>query len=85
MARENSRLNVYILGIAVMVAAVLGYYLPTKRPDSGVTLTPKEYIELVEKKKQQRQHYEREQAAREAREQAEGAPDPAAPAPAPDP
>ncbi len=85
MAREKSRLNVYILGIAVIVAAILGYYLPTKRPDSGVTLTPKEYIELIEKKKQQRLHYEREQAAQAAREPVAEVPDPAAPAPDPDP
>jgi hypothetical protein len=66
MARKANRLNVYILGIAVIVAAILGYYLPTKRPESGVTLTPKEYIELVEKKKQQRLRYEREHAEAEA-------------------
>jgi len=63
MARRKSRLNIYILGIAIIVAAVLGYYLPTKRPESGVTMTPKEYIELVEKKKQQRLRYEKEQQA----------------------
>ncbi|MEJ2575293.1 MAG: hypothetical protein P8106_01065 [Gammaproteobacteria bacterium] len=51
---KTKRLNAYILGIAVIVAAILGYYLPTKRPESGVTMTPKEYIELVEKKKEQR-------------------------------
>ena len=66
MPRTKNRLTVYILGIAVIVAAILGYYLPTKRPEAGVTLTPKEYIELVEKKKQQRRHFEREQAAAEA-------------------
>ena len=66
MARQKSRLNIYILGIAIMVAAVLGYYLPTKRPESGVTMTPKEYIELVEKKKRQRLRYEKEQRAEAA-------------------
>lgn len=70
MARQKSRLNIYILGIAVIVAAILGYYLPTKRPESGVTLTPKEYIELVEKKKQQRLKYEREAAERAAQQSA---------------
>ena len=57
MPPKNSRLNVYILGIAIIVAAIMGYYLPTKRPESGVTLTPKQYIELVEKKKAQRRHF----------------------------
>jgi hypothetical protein len=60
MPRKTSRLNIYILGVAVIVAAVLGYFLPTKRPESGVTMTPKEYIELVEKKKEQRLRYARE-------------------------
>jgi hypothetical protein len=70
MPRKTSRLNVYILGIAIIVAAVLGYYLPTKRPEAGVTLTPKEYIELVEKKKEQRRRFaeEEEQAATPATE-----------------
>ncbi len=57
---KTKRLNAYILGIAVIVAAILGYYLPTKRPESGVTMTPKEYIELVEKKKEQRLRFAKE-------------------------
>ena len=57
MVRKKSRLNVYLLGIAIIVAAIMGYYLPTKRPESGVTLTPKQYIELVEKKKAQRRRF----------------------------
>jgi len=69
MARSKSRLNTYILGIAVVVAVVAGYYLPTKRPESGAMLTPKEYIELVEQKKQQRLRYEKEQKQRAEEEQ----------------
>ena len=76
MARQKSRLNIYILGIAIIVAAVLGYYLPTKRPESGVTMTPKEYIELVEKKKQQRLRYEKEQQAEAAAKEASAAASP---------
>ena len=70
MARQKSRLNIYILGIAIAVAAVLGYYLPTKKPESGLTMTPKEYIELVEQKKAQRLHYEKQQRAAAKRDSA---------------
>ena len=77
MVRQKSRLNIYILGIAIIVAAVLGYYLPTKRPESGVTMTPKEYIELVEKKKRQRLRYEKEQQAQAAANQGSAAAPPA--------
>jgi hypothetical protein len=73
MPRKTSRLNVYILGAAVIAAAVLGYFLPTKRPESGVTMTPKEYIELVEKKKEQRLRYGKEA------EETEGEPEESAP------
>lgn len=65
MSRKTNRLNVYILGLAVIAAAVLGYYLPTKRPESGLTMTPKEYIELVEKKKEQRLRFAEEADAEE--------------------
>lgn len=57
MTRQRDRTNVYILLLAVLAAAIAGYYLPTKRPESGTSLTPKEYIELVEKKKAQRLRY----------------------------
>lgn len=63
MARQRDRTNVYILLLAILVAAIAGYYLPTKRPQSGTSLTPKEYIELVERKKAQRLKYAAEDAA----------------------
>lgn len=62
MARQRDRTNVYILLLAILVAAIAGYYLPTKRPQSGTSLTPKEYIQLVEKKKAQRLKYSAEEA-----------------------
>ena len=68
MARQRDRTNVYILLLAILVAAIAGYYLPTKRPQSGTTLTPKEYIELVEKKKAQRLKFSAEEAANTAAE-----------------
>ncbi len=60
MSARRDRTNVYILLLAILVAAIAGYYLPTKRPESGATMTPREYIELVEKKRAQRQLYEQE-------------------------
>ncbi len=71
MARKRDRTNIYILLLAILVAAVAGYYLPTKRPETGASMTPKEYIELVEKKKAQRLKYSAEEAARRSEPTAE--------------
>lgn len=72
MPRPKNRTNVYILLIAVIVAAIAAYYLPTKQPQNASMMSPKEYIELVEQKKAQRLHYQQEQEQQEqqAREQA---------------
>lgn len=53
----KDRTNTYILLLAIVVAVIAGYYLPTKRPETSASMTPKEYIELVEKKKAQRLKY----------------------------
>ena len=66
MTRKRDRTNVYILLLAILVAAIAGYYLPTKRPETGASMTPKEYIELVEKKKAQRLKYAAEEKPQEA-------------------
>ena len=66
MNRRRDRTNVYILLLAILVAAIAGYYLPTKRPETGASMTPKEYIELVEKKKAQRLRYAEEEQARQS-------------------
>ena len=81
MAKTRDRTNVYILLIAILVAVIAGYYLPTKRPETGASMTPKEYIELVEKKKAQRIKYAAEEKAQQeaARSATESTP-PAAPA-----
>jgi hypothetical protein len=66
----KNRTNTYILLLAILIAAIAGYYLPTKRPETGASMTPKEYIELVEKKKAQRIKYaEEERAANAAKQQ----------------
>ena len=65
MTKSRDRTNVYILLLAILVAAIAGYYLPTKRPETGASMTPKEYIELVEKKKAQRLKYAAEEKAAE--------------------
>ena len=76
MARQTDRTNVYILLLAILVAAIAGYYLPTKRPETGASMTPKEYIQLVEKKKAQRIKYAAEEkAAQEAAEEKAAQPD----------
>lgn len=62
MPRQRDRTNVYILLLAIIVAAIAGYYLPTKRPETGASMTPKEYIDLVEKKRAQRLKYAAEEA-----------------------
>jgi hypothetical protein len=71
MAKTTNRTNVYILLLAILVAAIAGYYLPTKRPQTGASMTPKEYIELVERKKAQRLKYAAEENAAEAARQAD--------------
>ncbi|MCB1759816.1 MAG: hypothetical protein KDI68_08575 [Gammaproteobacteria bacterium] len=42
---------VFIVLVGVVIYA---YHAPEQRPESGVTATPKEYIELVEKQKAER-------------------------------
>ncbi|RMG38793.1 MAG: hypothetical protein D6720_00645 [Gammaproteobacteria bacterium] len=57
MPPKKNRLNVYILLLAVIVAAIAAYYLPAKRPQNASMMSPKEYIELVQRKRAQRQQY----------------------------
>jgi len=72
MPRTRDRTNVYILLLAILVAAIAGYYLPTKRPETGASMTPKEYIELVERKKAQRLKYAAEEEAARAAAESDG-------------
>ena len=65
MAKKRDRTNLVILLLAIVVAAIAGYYLPTKRPETGASMTPKEYIDLVDKKKAQRLKYAEEDPSKE--------------------
>lgn len=44
----------FLVFIALVGTVIYAYYAPNKKPEKAVTLTPKQYIELVEEKKQQR-------------------------------
>lgn len=66
MRQKKNRANIYILLLAVIIAAIAGYYLPSRTPDSEMTM--KEYIELAQKKKEQRIRFEEEQRQRAVEE-----------------
>lgn len=61
----RDRTNTYILLAAIVVALVAGYYLPTRRAETGASMTPREYLDLVEQKQAQRQRYADEQQGSE--------------------
>ncbi|MCP4283814.1 MAG: hypothetical protein GY792_05105 [Gammaproteobacteria bacterium] len=49
------RIKPFFPVFAVLVGVVVyAYYAPENRPEKGITTTPKEYIELVEKNKAER-------------------------------
>lgn len=64
MSQPRSRIHIYILLAAVIIAAIAGYYLPDRRPMNASMHSPKEYIQMVEKGFAER----REQPGPEARE-----------------
>lgn len=55
MRHLRKRINVYILLLAVIIAAIVAYYLPSRRPENASMSTPREYIQLVEKRRKERQ------------------------------
>lgn len=55
------RIKPFFPVFAVLVGVVVyAYYAPQERPEKGITTTPKEYIELVEKNKAERLKKEQE-------------------------
>lgn len=52
---------VFIVLIGVVIYA---YYAPREKPEPATTLTPKEYIELVEKKRDQQREEQKRDADR---------------------
>jgi hypothetical protein len=45
----------FLLIVAVLIGVIIyAYYAPQEPPEWAATLTPKQYIELVEQKKQER-------------------------------
>ena len=49
---------VFVVLVGVVIYA---YYAPEERPEKGITSTPKEYIELVEKNRAERLKKEQEE------------------------
>ncbi len=49
------RVKPFFVVFPVLVGVVVyGYYAPEEKPEQDITLTPKQYIELVEQKKQEK-------------------------------
>lgn len=49
-----NRVVFFAVFIVLVGTIVYAYFAPEQRPEKAATLTPKEYIELVEQKKQAR-------------------------------
>ncbi len=74
MRRRPNRTNVYLLLLAVIIAAVVAYYLPSKRPENASMLPKDQYIKLVEKRRReqlerlQQEHRDKPQATPSSRD-----------------
>lgn len=62
MAKKDRSIT-YILIASLIAALILGYYLPAKHPESGITMTPQESMEVQEMKRLQREKYAEDEAA----------------------
>jgi len=61
------RIKPFFPVFAVLIGVVVyAYYAPQDRPEKGLTTTPKEYIERVEKNRAERLKRERQQDTAEA-------------------
>jgi hypothetical protein len=53
------RVKPFFVVFPVLVGVIVyAYYAPEKKPEQATTLTPKQYIELVEQKKQEKRRAE---------------------------
>ena len=50
----NTR-NFLVIFLAIVIAVVYTYYISEKNPDKATAVTPKQYIELIEKGKADQQ------------------------------
>ncbi len=46
--------NFLVILLAIIIAVAYAYYASEKKPDKGMTLSPKEYMQLIEKDKKDR-------------------------------
>ncbi len=46
--------NFLVIFLAIVIAVVYAYYVSEKNPEKATAVTPKQYIELVEKDKAER-------------------------------
>ncbi len=54
----NTR-NFLVIFLAIVIAVVYTYYVSEKNPDKATAVTPKQYIELIEKDKANRRQDDR--------------------------
>lgn len=56
----------FLIIMAALVGVIIyAYYAPEESPERATTLTPKQYIELVEQKKQERKAQAAEEEAKQ--------------------
>ena len=60
----------FVVFPVIVGAVIYAYYAPKQKPEGAVDLTPKEYIELVEKNKAEKLRQEAEAEKRAAAEAA---------------
>tara|TARA_Y100001935_G_scaffold184714_1_gene153331 strand:- start:36057 stop:36269 length:213 start_codon:yes stop_codon:yes gene_type:complete len=61
----NRQTNILIILLALFIAVIAAYYLPGSQTEQTRSLSPNDYIQLKERKKEQRILYERERRNRE--------------------
>jgi hypothetical protein len=70
-SEHSMRVKPFFVVFPVIVGVALyAYYAPKKKPEGPINITPKEYIELVEKRKEERLKQAAEEEKRAAAEAA---------------